>query len=211
MQGGPNKQRKVLCLNFSYLARKYELYFMSPNDSGINFDLPSQLLKEFKQRACSWTKVITRDISKEYKPSVVAGTPRDQSPLRVPLSLQAQQTFIYQTSAFPSPSESRSSLLKSQTTTPNSLFCLWLQMVFKVRAWAILVTQFPWISHIYMLCSFCLTFSCLTASCSLILGPVRASGRMEKFLPAQQNKVEGIRAVWRLLFGIRNRGGPPAD
>ena len=41
MQGGPNKQRKVLCLNFSYLARKYELYFMSPNDSGINFDLPS--------------------------------------------------------------------------------------------------------------------------------------------------------------------------
>ena len=43
-----------------------------------------------------------------------------------------------QTLAFPSPCELSSSTWRSQTTTPNILFCLLLKIVFKVRALAIL-------------------------------------------------------------------------
>ena len=50
----------------------------------------------------------------------------------------AQKPFIYQTFAFSSPCQLPSSPLKSQTSTPNNLFCLQLRMVLKIRVLAIL-------------------------------------------------------------------------
>ena len=75
---------------------------------------------------------------------------------------RTQQTFVYQMSAFPSPCQLPSSLLKSQMTIPNLLFCLQLKMGFKVRVLAILVSDlvFLGLSHVYTSLNFCLIFSC---------------------------------------------------
>ena len=66
-----------------------------------------------------------------------------KSPLCAPLSLLAQQTLVYQTFAFPPPSKSPSSLLKSQTSILNILLSLWLKMTFKggIQSFACLVAQ----------------------------------------------------------------------
>ena len=47
---------------------------------------------------------------------------------------RAQQTFIYQTFAFPVPCELSFSPVKSQTTVPNILFCLQLAFLFSFLA-----------------------------------------------------------------------------
>ena len=55
----------------------------------------------------------------------------------------AQETFIYQTLAFLSPCQSPFSPFKSQTASPNVLFCLQRKMEFKVRVLAIQLLSFP--------------------------------------------------------------------
>lgn len=78
-----------------------------------------------------------------------------------------QQTFIYQTFAFPSLHESPSSLLKSQTTALNIFVPLQMKMAFKVRAWTVLVNYsvFLGLSHVYVLLNFCLIISNQSVSC----------------------------------------------
>ena len=120
-----------------------------PKVSRRNFDLPSNCPKQFRQRACSQIRVITRDIGKEYRLVFILAwwwgkfcrVQRAESTLSHWLCM-TQQTVIYQTFGFPSPWELLSSLLKSQITTPNILFCLQLKIVFKVRVLAILVYHF---------------------------------------------------------------------
>ena len=134
----------------------------SPRDSGKNFDLLPNCLKEFRQRACSWNRAISRDLCKEYGLSMVGETGQGLE-IRVHsvsyCLCVAQRTFVYQTFAFPSSCELPSSSLKSQTTTPNIHLCLQLKMVFKVRALAILASYsvFLGLSHVYTF-NFCLIF-----------------------------------------------------
>ena len=77
----------------------------------------------------SQNRDITRDICKEDGLGLVGETAgcRDQSPLCPHCLCRAQEKFIHQTFAFPSPCELPSSPLKSQTSTPNILFCLKLR------------------------------------------------------------------------------------
>lgn len=52
-----------------------------PEDSGRNFDLPRNCLKEFRWRTWSQNRAITRDICEEYGLGVVGDTQRTESTL----------------------------------------------------------------------------------------------------------------------------------
>ena len=88
---------------------------------------PHNRLKVFRQRACSQNRTITRDLC-EHRPGAGVGwgvgTSLETRVTLRPRSLQAQQTSVHQTPAFPSPRELLFSPLSSQTTTPDILSCL---------------------------------------------------------------------------------------
>ena len=72
-------------------------------------------------------------LQQKVRTRVVGKTPRNQGPIWVPASLQAQQTDVCLPNICISISLGIALLpFEVLNHTPNSLFCLWL---FKVRAW----------------------------------------------------------------------------
>ena len=96
----------------------------SSKDWERNFSLPSNWVKEFRWRICSWNRAISWDICKKYGLGVVGKTWQGLK-IRVHFVshcfCMAQQTFIYQTFAllYKLPS----SPLRPKTIIPN-IFCL---------------------------------------------------------------------------------------
>ena len=104
-------------------------------DSGRNFDLSLNFLKEFPQKAYSQNIAIIRDVYKEYGPGVVGAAEqgleirvrstqgleiRDLSLSHFFFFIMTQQTVIYQRFSFSSWYELPSSFWKLQTTTPKT-------------------------------------------------------------------------------------------
>ena len=88
------------------------------------FNLPSNRVKEFRWRICSWNRAISRDICKKYGLGAVGKTWQGLK-IRVHFVpycfCVAQQTFVYQTFALSC--KLPSSPLRSKTIIPN-IFCL---------------------------------------------------------------------------------------
>ena len=125
--------------NVSLAYRLFQVEnILGPKDSGRNTDLPPNCMN--LDRGLVPKIELSSEISANTMGQVWCGklgrAYRSEFAC-VLLSLQAQETFIFQTFAFPSPCELPSFPLKSQTTAPYILFCLQLKMVFKVRTVAI--------------------------------------------------------------------------
>lgn len=90
-------------------------------NEGKTLALPSNCIQEFRQRTCSG-KGMSSQITSLIPTSVCQGGrqqgPFDQRPLCASLLKMPQQTFIYQTFAFPSPYELPFCPLKPQTSPP---------------------------------------------------------------------------------------------
>lgn len=100
-----------------------------------------------------------------------------------------QQVFVCWTFTFPSLFQLPSSPWKSQTSTPNNLFFLYLKMVFlhlkvKVSVTFVSYSVLPGLSHVYLLLNFCRIFSYYNLSyINLILRPASRTWKCrEKFL-----------------------------